>query len=296
MWVIGPTLSADKCFAYAAFTQTPVLGESAGRWSPSVYPTDEWFYSDSTTFETEMLETDDDDEDNEEAQPKREAKNKKRSSKDAKKTEKQSGVHKLQWKIYDDIFHWVNSENLKLSLVDSEEGGQGILSEFDSRIQTEMKLLDRMAEIFNPRNEYAFKVITDTLNPEGANWPVSAEQFFEARDKFYGVERQLLQSDLTERVLKELPEWLRERTKSSSSSIDAPETKMTEIVEQCEMFIDVFIGGIQRHIAIDELKMAPFASRMSKPELSYAFSLWRDFTNQHVNKAAVVFSVPRVPW
>ena len=88
-------------------------------------------------------------------------------------------------------------------------------------------------------------------------------------------------------------------TGDSKTGIDTSElsgTQISEAIEQCEMFIDDHIGNIQRHIAVDELKMAPFASRMSNPELSYAFSLWRDVKNQRLNKAATVFSVPRTPW
>lgn len=278
MWVIGPTLSADKCFAYAEFKQTPVVGP-AGRWSPSVYPTDDEFLSGDRGGK--ILETDESDE----------------------------GFHTLKWKTYSHIFQWVDSESLELT----SEGKDGIVSGFDSRIEKENQLRVRMApffdpNIFDPKREIKVDkfdmwndVIMDALTTkEKKETVVSKEQFLTARNNFYDIERQLLQSEIKERIFDELQGWL--ATKSNSltdagkAGIDISETQMSKNIEQCELFIDDHIGNIQRHIAVDELKMAPFASRMSNPELSYAFSLWRDVKHQRLNKAAVVFSVPRTPW
>ena len=321
MWVIGPTLSADKCFAYAEFKQTPVLGPE-GRWSPSVYPTDDEFLSSDRGGK--ILETDESDE----------------------------GFHTLKWKTYSQNFQWVDSESLKLIReveLEVEQKNVGILTEFDTRIEKEKQLHKRMVTFFNPeifsparnRGELDTKrgkfeefdmwddVIIAALRPEGIKWldkkdndgnyyedkaafskeektRVSKEQFLTARNNFYDIERKLLQLEITDRIstiCNELQEGHMDKPESmtgdSKTGIDTSElsgTQISEAIEQCEMFIDDHIGNIQRHIAVDELKMAPFASRMSNPELSYAFSLWCDVKNQRLNKAATVFSVPRTPW
>ena len=287
MWIIGPSLDHEQCFAWASFRQkntapSPANSDGSGSmlaweqtWEPSVYPIDAVISAVHATQSTPA---------------KKKLMSRKRDL---------PSMIELTWNIFDsESDGWVDAHDW-LTVAGVSNGEDGLLNKLQSQLELENDICQYIEEHYGDSTDTADHICTivERVAQDGA---VTKEQFFIAQDRFYSMEMAILRSMLQEQLNGETTAAFYGDLFPSSRKDLLKQHAEEEVAEQLDLFLDRHQDSLQKENAEKQKQVHHLSLQLNSPLLSKCFYQWRQRTlaGTNIQRALTMTSLvePRLPW